>query len=464
MIAMFVVSCGVPKIATLADKKLLPTKYLAAADTINSASIKWQDFFKDKNLTNLIDIAINQNQELELTLQEIEIAKNDIRVRKGRLLPTIGLGTTAGVEKVGRFTSQGAGDASADITDGQRVPDDLQDYRLGAMLNWEVDIWKKLRNSKKAAINRYLATVEGKNFLITNLVSEVANSYYELVSLDNQLTIVRQNIALQTNALEIVKIQKEASKATELGVQRFTAEVASSKSIEFDILQQISEAENKINFLLGRFPQNVVRTKENFLGLVHNKINGGIPSQMLNNRADIRQAEQNLEAAKLDIKVARAEFYPSLNISAAIGLQAFKPTYLTHIPESMLYGLAADLAGPLVNRNGIKAEFLSANSRQIQSLVGYEQTVLTAFIEITNQLSRIENLQKTFDFKTQQVDALTRSIEVSNDLFKSARVDYFEVLMTQRDVLEAKMQLIESKKNQFNASIQVYKALGGGWR
>lgn len=462
--SVIIVSCGVPKVATLTDKTAVPTSFATSTDTINTADIKWKNFFKDKNLANLIDIALTKNQELLITLQEIEIAKNDIRVRKGRLLPTVLVGAGAGVEKVGLFTSQGAGDASADIIEGQKVPENLQDYRLAAMVHWEVDIWKKLRNSKKAAISRYLATLEGKNFVVTNLVAEVANSYYELVSLDNQLEVVRQNIALQKNALEIVKIQKEAAKATELAVQKFTAEVLSSQSIEFEILQNIKETENTINFLLGRFPQEIPRDKTNFLNLTPNQISGGIPSQMLANRPDIKQAELQLEAFKLDIKVARAEFYPSFDVTAGIGLQAFKPDYLTKLPESLLYSLAGDIVGPLINRNAIKAEFLSANSRQLQSLYNYDRTVLNAFLEVSNQLSRIDNLKKSYDLKSKQVDALQRSIEVSNDLFKSARVDYFEVLMTQRDVLEAKLQLIERKQRQFNASIQVYKALGGGWR
>ena len=161
------------------------------------------NYFKDRNLISLIDEALKNNQELMITLQEIEIAKNDIRVKKGLLLPSVDLGAGAGVEKVGRYTSQGAGDASAEITPGHIVPEVLQDYKLAAYAHWEVDIWKKLRNSKKAALSRYLSTVEGKNFVITNLIAEIADSYYELLSLDNQLEIVKQNIKLQQNASPI---------------------------------------------------------------------------------------------------------------------------------------------------------------------------------------------------------------------------------------------------------------------
>ncbi|MBS7233487.1 TolC family protein [Flavobacterium psychroterrae] len=434
-------------------------------DSNNTSALQWKDYFKDQNLVDLIDVALKNNQELNITLQEIEIAKNDIRVKKGLLLPTLGVRAGAGVEKVGRYTSQGAGDATTEIKPGIETPDPLGDFTISAYANWEVDIWKKLRNSKKAALNRYLATVEGKNFVITNLIAEVADSYYELLALDTQLDIVKQTITLQSNALEIVKIQKQASRATELGVKKFEAEVLTSKSLEFGILQQIKETENKINFLLARYPQEIKRTTStNFLSLLPAAVSSGIPSQLLANRPDVKQAELELVAAKLDVKVARSEFYPSLDISAAVGVNAFKPSYLFTFPESILYSLAGDLAAPLINRNAIKAEFASANARQLQALYNYDRTVLNAYLEVSNQLSKIENLQKGYDLKSQQVDALNTSIDVSNDLFKSARVDYFEVLMTQRDALEAKLELVDTKKEQLNAAVHVYRDLGGGWK
>ncbi len=457
-------SCKVPAIMQSTETKSVPASFNHDRDTTNMSTIQWRNFFIDKNLVNLIDTALKNNQELMITLQEIEIAKNDIRFRKGQILPTVGARLGLGVEKVGRYTSQGAGDASTEITPGEEFPDPLMDYTAAAYANWEVDIWKKLHNAKKAAVNRYLSTVEGKNFVLSNLIAEVANSYYELLALDNQLEIVRQNIELQKNGLEIVKVQKEAARVTELAVQKFQAEVLKSQSLEYEILQKIKETENRLNFLAGRYPQEIRRDKSNFLALVPTAINSGIPSQLLANRPDIKQAELELAAAKLDVKVARAEFYPSFGISASLGLQAFKPSYLLKFPESMLYSLAGDLAGPLINRNGIKAEFYNANSRQLQAMYNYERSILNACLDVSTQLSKINNLEKSYDLKLKEVNALTRSIDISNDLFKSARADYLEVLMTQRDALESKLELIETKKEQLNAVTNIYRGLGGGWK
>lgn len=464
---LLAISCSVPKIAELTDNKSVPAAYSSdnnAGDTTSMAEIRWRTFFTDTNLVKLIDTALKNNQELNITLQEVEIAGNEILARKGEILPNVGLQAGAGFEKVGRYTSQGAGDASTEIKPGKEVPDVLPDYMIGLYAHWEADIWKKLHNAKKAAVTRYLSTVEGKNFVLTSLIGEIANAYYELLALDNQLDIVRQNIELQKNVLEIVKVQKEAMRATELAVQKFQAEVLGSQSLEYDIIQKIKETENTINLLLGRYPQEIPRDKSNFLALMPQAVQSGIPSQLLANRPDIRQAELELAAAKLDVQVAHAAFYPSLDISASLGLQAFNPSYLVKLPESMLYSLAGDLAAPLINRSAIKAEFNSANARQLQSLYNYQRTVLNAYLEVANQLSKINNLDSSYALKSQQVDALTRSIDISNDLFKSAHADYLEVLMTQRDALEARLDLIDTKKDQLNAVINIYRELGGGWQ
>lgn len=456
--------CKVPSLVQLPQQKNVPATFTNNTDTTNTGAIPWKQFFADKYLQQLIDTAITNNQELAITLQEIEIARNEIRLRQGKLLPIVEAGGGIGVEKAGRYTSQGAGDASTDIKPGKPVPDILPDYRLGVYANWEADIWKKLRNSKQAAVDRFLATVEGRNFVITNLVAEVANGYYELLALDNQLDIVQQTIRLQNNALDIVRIQKQAAAATELAVKKFEAEVLNSQSLEYDIVQKINAKENIINYLLGRYPQHIERNATDFLNVLPASLSTGIPSQLLKNRPDIKQAELELAAAKLDVKVARAEFYPSFNISAAVGFQAFNPTYLVKLPESVIFSLAGDLAGPLINKNAIKAEYASANARQLQALYNYEKTILNAYIEVSTEYSNLNNLEKIYSLKAKQVDTLSASIDISNDLFKSARADYLEVLLTQRDALETKLELTETKLHQFTSVTNIYRALGGGWR
>jgi NodT family efflux transporter outer membrane factor (OMF) lipoprotein len=446
------------------ENKTVPDGFNGLKDSVNIANTKWKDFFTDPNLTSLIDSALGRNQELNIMLQEIRIAQNEVRARKGAYLPMLGVGVGAGVDKVGLYTSQGASDAANDITPGKKVPDVLPNYLLGLTASWEVDIWNKLHNAKKAAVFKYLASVDGKNFMVTQLISEIASSYYELMALDNQMEILQQNIALYQNSLDIVKLEKQSARVTELAVKRFEAEVLKNQSRQYAIKQQITEIENRINFLVGRFPQPVVRNSSTFISLPIDSIHGGIPSQLLENRPDIKQAERQMTAARLDIKAAKAEFYPSLRITAGGGFGAFNPAYLIKSPQSLLFSLAGDLVAPLINRNAIKANYYSANSKQVQAVYNYERAILKAHIEVVNQLSNINNLKKSYDLKAQQVDVLTQSIDISTTLFRSARADYMEVLLTQRDALESKFELVETKMQQMNARVNIYRALGGGWK
>ncbi|MGH1516810.1 TolC family protein [Chryseobacterium sp. JK1] len=463
VVLLSLTACKPIEIEQRAENKTVPEKFGAAEnDTTNTGKLKWNEYFSDPNLQALINQALQNNQELNIVLQEIEMSKNEIKARKGEYLPSVGLKAGTGVDKVSRYTNIGAMEANTEIEPGKEMPDPMFDFGVGVQAKWETDIWGKLHNATKAQAQRYLASIEGKNFMVTHLISEIADSYYELLALDNELVILNQNIKIQNNALEIIKDLKKNARSNELAVQRFEAQVLKTQGMQYDIQQQIVETENKINYLVGRFPQTVERTKDSFDSIVPQTVYGGIPSELLENRPDIKQAEYELAAAKLDIKSAKARFYPSLDLGAGVGLQAFNPTYLIK-PESFLFSLAGELTAPLINRRAIKAAYNNANARQVQAVYHYEQTVLSAYIEVVNQLSKIHNLENSVGIKTKEVNALTKSIDISNDLFKYARADYMEVLLTQRDALESKFELVEKKVNQLKATVAVYRALGGGW-
>ncbi|MCB9201569.1 MAG: efflux transporter outer membrane subunit [Flavobacteriales bacterium] len=461
-------SCSIPKIVSKDTNVTLPSDYTQnskeAQDTVSVAKMNWKSFFKDQYLNQLIDSALVNNKELNILLQKINLAQNEIQVRKGEYLPFVNAGINADLEKVGEFTRNGAVEKNLAIDEDKKFPDPLGNLQLGLYASWELDVWHKLRNAQKVATMEYLSSIEGRNFVITNLVAEIANSYYELISYDNQLKNLESNIKIQKNALEVVQLLKQSAKTNSLAVKRFEAEVLKNQSHIYEVKQQIVEAENKINFLIGRTPQPIKRDSDNFMNLTPTIIQSGIPSQLLENRPDIRQAELELAASNLNIQVAKANFYPSFSIKAGLGYQAFNPEFLLKTPQSLLYSIAGDALAPLVNKNAIIAQYKNANAKQIQAAYEYEQTILNAYKEVQNQLSNIENLKSNFQLKEEQVKALTESVEISNLLFQSAKADYMEVLLTQRDVLEAKVDLIEIKKDQMSAVVNIYKALGGGWR
>ena len=285
-----------------------------------------------------------------------------------------------------------------------------------------------------------------------------------MVAQKNQLEVVKQAIALQQKQLEIVKVQLETGVVTSLAVKQFEAQLYNTQNTEYNILQNIVETENKINLFLGRYPQkinvdlNASSQKLPFL------IESGIPSQLLNNRPDIKQAELELQASNFDVKAARAEFYPSFNMGATLGFSAFKPSYLLRTPESMMYSLVNDITGPVVNKSAIKAAFNTANALQIEALYTYQKTIINGYMDVSNQLSNFQNLDKAYELKNNETSTLKEAVEISTDLFKYGKATYLEVLTAQKDALAAQLELIDFKKQQLQSLANVYKALGGGWQ
>lgn len=432
-------------------------------DTSNTAYIQWKNYFNDTNLNLLIEQALKNNQELNIVWQEIEISQNEITARKGEYLPFVGLRAGAGLDKVGEYTRLGAVEENLKIMEDKSFPKPFTDYMVGAFASWELDVWKKLRNAKKVAALKYFSTIEGKNFLITNLVAEIAYNYYELLALDNLLEIIQQNVEIQSSAYQIVKQEKESAKVTQLAVNRFEAQLLNTQNLLYEVKQRIIETENRINFLLGRYPQPIVRNSKSFFDISLDNVRAGIPSQLLVNRPDIRQAELELQAARLDLQIAKANFYPSFRITAGAGFQAFNPSYLFS-PHSVLYSLAGDAIAPLVNRNAIKATYFNANAKQIQTLYNYQRSILNAYVEVLNQLAKAENYSQSYQVKRQEVEILNQSVDIANNLYRNARADYMEVLLTQREALNEKLELVDVKARFLESKVGLYRALGGGWR
>jgi NodT family efflux transporter outer membrane factor (OMF) lipoprotein len=428
----------------------------------NSSQLAVAQFFADPYLLGLIDQALVGNQELRILSEEIRIAGNEVLARSGEYRPFVTLGGGAGLEKSSRFSRAGAVEDQLEGAPGRGFPDPLPDFLVASNVSWELDIWKRLRNAQTAAAMRYLATGDGRNYIVTRMVAEVAENYYELLALDNRMLILDRTIEIQAQSLEIAEAKKKAGRGTELAVQRFQAEVRKNQSEKLIIAQQIVEVENRINFLLGRYPQPIDRPRVEYTELNLHSLSAGVPAELLRNRADIRQAERELAAAGLDVKVARARFYPSLGLRAGVGLNAFNTRYLLSTPESLIYNVAADMVGPLINKRAIKADYLSANARQLQALYDYQRTILTAHIEVVNFMTKVDNFRQSIEVKRQQVAALEASVDSATKLFQNARAEYVEVLLAQREMMEAKMVLVETKQQQLSAIINAYQALGGG--
>lgn len=467
MIASAAASCvpALPGGAVREPNIPVPESYggaAAAADTVGASNgvslVDWHAFFSDANLVALIDQALENNQELEIAVQEILIANNEVLARRGDILPTVGVEVGAGIEHVGEHTSQGRSDRLTGL------PANLQSYSVGLYASWEVDVWRRLRNLRDASMQRYLASVEGRNFLVTRVVAEIASLYYELMALDRQLEVVRTAIELQQQSVQVVELQFQSARATAVAVARFEAELRRYEAQEFEIRQRIVETENRINFLVGRYPQPIARQSASFLDLQPPNVHVGMPGELLENRPDVRQAALELAATRFDVRAARARFYPSLSLAAGVGYESVDVRRLFTTPSSLLAGILGSVAAPLINRRAITAAYYTANAEQQRAVLVYERSVLAGYVEVVNRMNLIDNRTRALELRLEQVQRLNESIELSQQLFNAARADYLEVLTARRDALEAQLQLIETKQQQLGAAVGLYQALGGGWR
>jgi NodT family efflux transporter outer membrane factor (OMF) lipoprotein len=446
------------------NQKPLPSNYGNSLDTLNIATLNWRQYFEDSLLTQLIDSAISENLDLKMAWQRIETARAQTKIALGNQLPTVSANTAYLQRKFGFYTMDDAGNRVTEFTPGDTIPTHLPDYNVGLTATWEVDIWGKLRNQRKSALSNYLASVEGRKFVISNLVAEVAVAYYELLALDNELEIILQTIQKQEEALEVIKLQKETGRSNELAAQQFEAQLLGFKSMEFETKQQIARKENHINYLMGRFPQSIPRLKESLFNSSNHSFSAGVPSQLLLNRPDIRAAEFELAATKFDVKSAKASFYPSLNLSAGFGFQAYNPQFLFLSPASNAYSLLGSLMMPVVNRKAIKAHFNKAKANQLTAIYSYQQSILNGFVEVSNELQHIKNLKEMNLLKRKQKEILGLSVVTAQDLYRATRATYLEVLLTQQNFLQSQLEFVNAGKQQQIAKIKLYKALGGGWQ
>lgn len=473
---LLLTSCQIPKLRQAVPAPALPPGFKAGTNATpvqpagskgpaslnNSAQLGVAEFYHDPVLINLIDQSLVGNRELRILEEEVQIASNEVLARRGAYLPFVFFRANSNLTKSSRYTPQGAVEEQIEYRPGKHFPDPLPNHMLGLDVLWQIDIWRELRNARDAAAQRYFAAREQRNAFVTRLVADIAENYYRLMALDNRIQTLNRTIDLQSESLRVAEAKMAAGRGTELAVQRFQAEVRKNQSEKLIVRQEIVEVENRVNFLVNRFPQPVIRNSTGFFNLNIHALSVGVPAQLLQNRPDIRQAERELSAAGLDVLVARAHFFPRLDITAGVGYEAFNPRYLFITPESLIYNVAGNLVAPLINKRAIRAEYRTANARQLEALYNYQRVVLNAFTEVVNRVSMVANYSQSIEIKKQQLESLEAAVQTALRLFNRARAEYVEVLLANRDLMDARMGLIETKNQQLAAIVNAYQALGGG--
>lgn len=444
--------------------KKIPINYLEISDSVNSAKVTPKELFSDSLLHKLIDSALTSNLALLRAQNNLLQFEADIQEARSNLIPKVGVFGGYSKRKFGLHTMDGAGNITTPIGDGELIPIHLNDFNFGLQTSWEIDIWGKLKQQKKAAQSRLLAAIETQNMLKTQIIEQVVLNYFNLVCLDENKRIVNRNLLLNQEMIEVLKAQKESGKTTELSVQQFESLSLNYANEILKLDAEIYYTENELRKLCGKFDGVIERSSFQSNKLQSIQINSGIPGQLLSNRPDVRQAEQELLASKADLLTARKMFYPSLTINGSLGYQAYKTRFLFSSPESIAYGLFGNLMAPIINLGELKANFKRASSNQIDALYNCQETLLNAFTEVNNSLFAIQNTEKMISNKNREMEKLKESRTIAGELFNANRADYLEVLFSQQNALSAELELMELSKNQFLWKVYLYKAIGGGWR
>lgn len=469
VISLITSGCRAFKAVKMPESKTMPSQYVtASSDTTTIADISWRNFFKDPYLIALIDEAQANNFDALIAMYKIQGARAVLRAGRGAIAPNLGIEGNGSIRKYGDYTMDGVGNfdtnLSDNINDDQRVNQPfVPDLGLYLTSSWEIDIWGKLRNKKNAAKARYLGSLEGQKFMQTLVTETVAKMYYKLVALDAQLRIIEENIALQEQGLEIVDAQKEGGRANQLAVERFKAQMLNTMNIKYALEQQIIQTENDLNHFIGRYPQKIQRATQLDPAIFPEEIKTGIPSQILNKRTDVKQAEYELAAAGFDVKSARAEFLPALKINLNIGLNTFNPAMFFTLPASIAGGIFGGLAGPLLNRSQIQANFDQTAANNYIAYYEYQRKVIGAYKEVVTYMQFLELLRKRYEVKNEETQVLRNAIDISNELYRTGYASYLDVITARSNYIETQMHQINVHLEYYENYINLYKSLGGGW-
>lgn len=466
LLALIAASCATPKVAELKQAEVLPELQVGSIEkTKEFEQLNLRSYFSDPHLLALFDQAIAANPDYLIAQQRIEMANSFLQRSKMNRLPSLEIGAIASGNRYGDYTMEGVGNydtnLSPNITEDQKINRNFTpNYWLGVQSSWEADVWGRLKNQSLAAQKRFLASKEGMKMLKVELFTDISILYYQLVTLDNHLSIYQENYRLQQRAYEIIAAQRTVGKATELAVQQLQAQ---NKNIEAEIEHlkvQIITVEKAIRTLIGSYDGSIVRGKE-LLNSNFEVLNANIPvNDIIQSRPDVLANYYELEASKADVQSAKAAFYPRLQLDASMGYNAFSAQTLFN-PGSLATQLLGGLMVPVFNKGQLKQEFAIANSEQEIAFLNYQKTVTSAFNELQAVLKQIEIYERVLKLKREEVTHLNKAVEVSNDLYATGYANYLELINARKNKLQADLDYLRFQEENTKNNILLFKALGG---
>lgn len=442
-------------------KPALPAAFRNEAtvgDTSSIADIQWKSFFADVTLQKLIDSAMIKNYDMQIAVKNIEASQLLFKQVKFNYLPTVGLNVTANTNRPSDNSLNG-------LSLGQFLgTKHVEDYSANLALSWEADIWGKIKNSQRAALATYLQTAEAKKAIQTNIVASVSQGYYNLLMLDEQLTIAQKNVKLNDSTLRIIRLQYDAGQVTLLAVQQADAQRQAAAQLVPQFEQNITIQENALRILTGELPDKIARTAKLDELIVPEGLSAGMPSAIVSRRPDVRSTELALNIANANVGIRKANMYPSLSITATGGVNSFRASNWFNVPASLFGVVAGSIAQPIFQRKQLKTQYEVAKVERERTVLQFRQSVLNAVGEVSDALVRIEKLKQQQAIAANRVKTLQQATTNANLLFRNGLANYLEVITAQSNVLQSELELASIKRTQLDAVSELYRSLGGGWK
>ncbi len=426
---------------------------LLPKDSVSLATISWRDIFTDPVLQQHIAKALENNLDVRVALQNISAADSYLKQSKAAYFPTLSAGPNY------TFQTQSLNTQSGQLLNQRKYGDQ---FDISANFGWEADIWGKLRAQEKAEVANYLGTVAAHQAVKSDLVAAVASTYYQLLTFDDQKRIINETISLRKKNLETTSALKDAGTLTEVAVQQSEALVFNAESLLINIDVQIALLENTLSLLLAEPSHAITRTTIDAQKMPVS-LALGYPANLLANRPDVKAAEYRLMNAFEMTNAAKANFYPSLKLTGSGGIVSGDLDNLFSA-NSLFANVVAGLVQPILNKRQIRTQYEVSLANKEVAYLNFRRSVLTAGKEVSDALKIYQSQDSFISLKRKEGEAYRKSVDYSQELVNYGLANYLEVINASVNHLNAELNISNAEYSKLDAGVELYRALGGGWR
>jgi len=412
----------------------------------------WWQQFKDPVLDQLIAEALQHNTNVQIAAANVEQSAAFLTQTRSQLFPAIGYGASAARERAREpaFASQ-----------IPNYPNPSSAYQAALQISWEVDLWGRIRRQSEAAYANVLATDEARRGVILSLVAQVASSYLQLRGLDAQLVVSQQTLGTYKESVDLFTLQFQYGQVSMMNVAQAQSQYETAAAQIPLIESQIAQTESSLAVLIGRDPGPIVRGKT-VDELALPQVPAGVPSELLERRPDLLQAEQQLVAANAQIGAAKALYFPTISLTGAFGSASSALSGLFSGPAKV-WSYAGTLAGPIFTFGAVSGQVAQAEAAQNAALLNYQLSIRNAFADVDNALVANQKLLQQLDAQIKLVAALKQYNDLARLQYDGGYAPYSTVLQAEQSLFPAELNLASIRAQLFGSAVNIYKAMGGGW-